>query len=183
VACGRTLFGAKPPRGQELEDHYFGAIEDRVLACMMDVERELYRLGVPVKTRHNEVAPGQFEVAPIYENANIAADHQQLLMLVLRKTARDYGLVALLHEKPFAGRERQRQAPELVVRTESQNLLEPGDDPHDEHAVPVLLHGVLRAVERHQDLVRAAVAMPATTIGSARTRRRRPSSRCSSASS
>jgi glutamine synthetase len=141
VACGRTLFGAKPPRGQELEDHYFGAIEDRVLACMMDVERELYRLGVPVKTRHNEVAPGQFEVAPIYENANIAADHQQLLMLVLRKTARKYGLVALLHEKPFAGRERQRQAPELVVRTESQNLLEPGDDPHDEHAVPVLLHG------------------------------------------
>jgi glutamine synthetase len=158
VACGRTLFGAKPPRGQELEDHYFGAIQDRVLACMMDVERELYRLGVPVKTRHNEVAPGQFEVAPIYENANIAADHQQLLMLVLRKTARKYGLVALLHEKPFAGRERQRQAPELVVRHGVAEPAGAGRDPHANMQFLFFCTAVLRAVERHQDLVRAAVA-------------------------
>jgi glutamine synthetase len=137
----RTLFGAKPPRGQELEDHYFGAIPDRVLACMMEVERELYRLGVPVKTRHNEVAPGQFEMAPIYENANIAADHQQLLMLVLRRSARKYGLVALLHEKPFAGRERQRQAPELVVRHGRAEPARAGRQPARQHAVPVLLHG------------------------------------------
>ena len=96
VTTGRTLFGAKPPRGQELEDHYFGTIPDRVLACMMEVERELYRLGVPVKTRHNEVAPAQYEMAPVYENANLAADHQQLTMLVLRRVARSYGVVALL---------------------------------------------------------------------------------------
>src|SRR5690606_5757458 len=103
VTTGRTLVGAKPPRGQELEDHYFGTIPERILSFMMEVERELYRLGVPVKTRHNEVAPGQFEMAPIYENANIASDHQQLMMALRRKIARKYGLVALLHEKPFAG--------------------------------------------------------------------------------
>ncbi|MEX0906836.1 MAG: glutamine synthetase III [Gemmatimonadota bacterium] len=158
VACGRTLFGAKPPRGQELEDHYFGAIEDRVLACMMDVERELYRLGVPVKTRHNEVAPGQFEVAPIYENANIAADHQQLLMLMLRKTARAYGLVALLHEKPFQGVNGSGKHLNWAFATESQNLLEPGDNPHDNRQFLFFCTAVLRAVERHQDLIRSAVA-------------------------
>jgi glutamine synthetase len=158
VACGRTLFGAKPPRGQELEDHYFGAIPERVLVCMMDVERELYRLGVPVKTRHNEVAPGQFEVAPIYENANIAADHQQLLMSVLRKTARNYGLVALLHEKPFAGVNGSGKHLNWSFGTESANLLEPGDNPHDNMQFLFFCTAVLRAVERHQDLVRAAVA-------------------------
>jgi glutamine synthetase len=158
VATGRTLFGAKPPRGQELEDHYFGAIPERILAFMMDVERELYRLGVPVKTRHNEVAPGQFEVAPIYENANIAADHQQLLMSVLRKTARDYGLVALLHEKPFAGVNGSGKHLNWSFSTESHNLLEPGDNPHDNMQFLFFCTAVLRAVERHQDLVRAAVA-------------------------
>jgi glutamine synthetase len=158
VACGRTLFGAKPPRGQELEDHYFGAIQDRVLACMMDVERELYRLGVPVKTRHNEVAPGQFEVAPMYESANIAADHQQLLMLVLRKTARTYGLVALLHEKPFQGVNGSGKHLNWSFGTESQNLLDPGEDPHANMQFLFFCTAVLRAVERHQDLVRAAVA-------------------------
>jgi glutamine synthetase len=158
IACGRTLFGAKPPRGQELEDHYFGAIEDRVLACMMDVERELYRLGVPVKTRHNEVAPGQFEVAPIYENANLAADHQQLLMLMLRRTARQYGLVVLLHEKPFAGVNGSGKHLNWSFATESQNLLEPGDNPHANMQFLFFCTAVLRAVERHQDLVRASVA-------------------------
>jgi len=158
VATGRTLFGAKPPRGQELEDHYFGAIEDRVLALMMDVERELYRLGVPVKTRHNEVAPGQFEVAPIYENANIAADHQQVLMLVLRKTAKKYGMEALLHEKPFAGVNGSGKHLNWSFGTESHNLLDPGDNPHDNMQFLFFCTAVLRAVERHQDLVRAAVA-------------------------
>jgi glutamine synthetase len=158
VTCGRTLFGAKPPRGQELEDHYFGAIEERVLACMMEVEKELYRLGVPIKTRHNEVAPGQFEMAPIYENANIAADHQQLMMLMLRKTARKYGLVALLHEKPFAGVNGSGKHLNWSFGTESQNLLEPGDNPHDNMQFLFFCAAVLRAVERHQDLLRASVA-------------------------
>jgi glutamine synthetase len=158
VACGRTLVGAKPPRGQELEDHYFGAIQDRVLACMMDVERQLYRLGVPVKTRHNEVAPGQFEVAPLYEHANIAADHQQLLMLLLRKTAREYGLVALLHEKPFQGVNGSGKHVNWSFATETHNLLDPGEDPKSNMQFLFFCTAVLRAVERHQDLVRAAVA-------------------------
>jgi glutamine synthetase len=158
VATGRTLFGAKPPRGQELEDHYFGAIEDRVLACMMEVERELYRLGVPVKTRHNEVAPGQFELAPIYENANIAADHQQLVMLTLRKTAKKYGLIALLHEKPFQGVNGSGKHLNWSFGTESANMLEPGENPHDNMQFLFFCTAVLRAVERHQDLVRASVA-------------------------
>jgi glutamine synthetase len=158
VACGRTLFGAKPPRGQELEDHYFGAIEDRILACMMEVERELYRLGVPVKTRHNEVAPGQFEMAPMYEAANIAADHQQLLMLLLRKTARKYGLVALLHEKPFQGVNGSGKHVNWSFGTDTQNLLDPGDDPQANMQFLFFCTAVLRAVERHQDLIRAAVA-------------------------
>ncbi|CAN5751876.1 glutamine synthetase III [soil metagenome] len=158
VACGRTLVGAKPPRGQELEDHYFGAIEDRILACMMELERELYRLGVPVKTRHNEVAPGQFEVAPIYENANIAADHQQLLMLMLRRTARNYGLVALLHEKPFQGVNGSGKHLNWSFGTDTHNLLDPGDNPHANMQFLFFCTAVLRAVERHQDLIRAAVA-------------------------
>ncbi|HSL69114.1 MAG TPA: glutamine synthetase III, partial [Longimicrobiales bacterium] len=161
VTTGRTLFGAKPPRGQELEDHYFGAIQDRVLACMMEVERELYRLGVPVKTRHNEVAPSQFEMAPIYENANIAADHQHLLMLMLRKIARNYGLVALLHEKPFFGVNGSGKHLNWSFATESANLLEPGDNPHDNMQFLFFCAAVLRAVERHQDVLRAAVAYAA----------------------
>ncbi|MGH9370035.1 MAG: glutamine synthetase III, partial [Vicinamibacterales bacterium] len=158
VATGRTLVGTKPPRGQELEDHYFGSIPERILAFMMDVERELYRLGVPVKTRHNEVAPGQFEVAPIYENANLASDHQQLMMSLLRKTARDYGLVALLHEKPFAGVNGSGKHLNWAFGTESHNLLEPGDNPHDNRQFLFFCTAILRAVERHQDLLRAAVA-------------------------
>ncbi|HEX7049293.1 MAG TPA: glutamine synthetase III [Longimicrobiales bacterium] len=158
VTTGRTLFGAKPPRGQELEDHYFGSIPERVLAFMMEVERELYRLGVPVKTRHNEVAPGQFEMAPIYENANLAADHQQLTMLVLRKTARKFGLVALLHEKPFAGVNGSGKHLNWSFGTPRHNLLDPGDNPHENLQFLFFCTAVLRAVERHQDLVRAAVA-------------------------
>jgi glutamine synthetase len=158
MTAGRTLFGAQPPRGQELEDHYFGSIPDRVLAFMTEVERELYRLGVPVKTRHNEVAPGQFEMAPIYENANVAADHQQLMMITLRKIARKYGLVALLHEKPFAGVNGSGKHLNWSLGTEHANLLEPGDNPHDNMQFLFFCTAVLRAVERHQDLLRSAVA-------------------------
>jgi glutamine synthetase len=158
LSTGRTLVGAKPPRGQELEDHYFGSIPDRVLAFMIEVERELYRLGVPVKTRHNEVAPGQFEMAPIYESANLAADHQQLMMIVLQKTARKYGLACLLHEKPFAGVNGSGKHLNWSMGTSSANLLEPGDTPHDNMQFLFFCTAVLRAVERHQDLVRASVA-------------------------
>jgi glutamine synthetase len=129
-----------------------------VLAFMLEVERELYRLGVPVKTRHNEVAPGQFEMAPIYENANLAADHQQLTMMVMRRVAREYGLVALLHEKPFAGVNGSGKHLNWSLGTRSQNLLEPGDNPHDNMQFLFFCTAVLRAVERHQDLIRAAVA-------------------------
>ncbi|HET9752473.1 MAG TPA: glutamine synthetase III, partial [Myxococcales bacterium] len=158
VLTGRSLFGAKPPKGQELEDHYFGTIPERVMAYMTDVERELYRLGVPVKTRHNEVAPGQYEMAPIYENANLAADHQQLTMLMMRKIARKYGLVALLHEKPFAGVNGSGKHLNWSFGWEGGNLLEPGDTPHDNLQFLFFCTAVLRAVERHQDLIRAAVA-------------------------
>ncbi len=158
MTTGRTLFGAKPPRGQELEDHYFGSIPDRVLAFMMEVERELYKLGVPVKTRHNEVAPGQFEMAPIYENANLAADHQQLMMITLRRIASRYGLACLLHEKPFAGVNGSGKHLNWSLGTESQNLLEPGDTPHENMQFLFFCTAVLRAVERHQDLLRSAVA-------------------------
>jgi len=158
MTTGRSLFGAKPPRGQELEDHYFGSIPDRVLAFMTEVERELYRLGVPVKTRHNEVAPGQFEMAPIYENANLAADHQQLMMITLQRVARKYGLVCLLHEKPFAGVNGSGKHLNWSLGTDSANLLEPGDTPHENMQFLFFCTAVLRAVERHQDLIRAAVA-------------------------
>ncbi len=102
ITTGRTLFGAAPSKGQEFEDQYFGAIPERVLACMMEVERDLYKLGVPVKTRHNEVAPAQYEVAPLYENANLATDHQQMIMQTLSRVAQKYGMACLMHEKPFA---------------------------------------------------------------------------------
>lgn len=155
---GRTLFGTHPPRGQELDDHYFGSIEGRILAYMQEVEDELYRLGVPVTTRHNEVAPGQFEMAPVYEDANIAADHQQLMMLELKKTARKYGLVCLLHEKPFAGVNGSGKHLNWSFASEFHNLLEPGDTPHDNMQFLFFCTAVLRAVERHQDLLRAAIA-------------------------
>ncbi|HEX8209096.1 MAG TPA: glutamine synthetase III [Longimicrobium sp.] len=158
VTTGRTLFGAKPPRGQELEDHYFGSIPDRVLAFMTEVERELYKLGVPQRTRHNEVAPGQFEMAPIYENANLAADHQQLVMITLRKVARKYGMACLLHEKPFAGVNGSGKHLNWSLGTENANLLEPGDTPHQNMQFLFFCTAVLRAVERHQDLLRSAVA-------------------------
>ncbi len=159
VMTGRTLFGAPPPRGQELEDHYFGAIPDRILSFMTDAEQQMYALGIPVKTRHNEVAPGQFEIAPIFENSNVAADHQQLTMQILRSTARKYGLVALLHEKPFAGVNGSGKHCNWSVGTDAgHNLLEPGDTPHENMQFLFFCSAVIQAVDQHQDLLRLSVA-------------------------
>ncbi|GHF31728.1 glutamine synthetase [Deinococcus metalli] len=159
VMTGRTLFGAQPPRGQELEDHYFGAIPDRVLSFMTDAETQMYALGIPVKTRHNEVAPGQFEIAPIYEDSNVAADHQQLIMQILRNTARKYGLVALLHEKPFAGVNGSGKHCNWSMATNAgENLLEPGDTPHENMQFLFFCSAVIKAVDDHQDLLRISVA-------------------------
>src|SRR5262245_19748598 len=125
--AGRTLFGAAPPKGQEMEDQYFGPIPERVIACMADTEIELYKLGVPVKTRHNEVAPSQYEIAPIFEDSNLATDHQQLVMEIMRKTAPIYGLAALFHEKPFAGINGSGKHNNWSMSTdEGENLLNPG---------------------------------------------------------
>ncbi|MFQ5569204.1 MAG: glutamine synthetase III [Rhodothermales bacterium] len=162
ITCGRTLVGAQPPKGQEMDDHYFGSIPDRVLSCMLEVEKELYRLGVPVKTRHNEVAPSQYEIAPIYENANVAADHQQLVMLTLQRVARSYGLVCLLHEKPFAGVNGSGKHNNWSMATDTgMNLLEPGDNPHDNAQFLFFCAAVVLAVYRHQDLLRISVASAA----------------------
>lgn len=159
MTSGRTLVGAKPPRGQELDDHYFGSIPDRVLSYMLEAERELYRLGIPVKTRHNEVAPGQFEVAPIFENCNIAADHQQLMMIVLKKIAKKYGFECLLHEKPFDGLNGSgKHLNWSLSTTEGMNLLEPGESPHENMQFLFFFSAVLSAVYKHQDLLRIAIA-------------------------
>lgn len=157
--AGRTLFGAKPPKGQEFEDHYFGAIPDRVLAYMMEVERELFKLGIPVKTRHNEVAPGQFEIAPVYENSNLAADHQSLVMTTLRSVAEKYGMACLLAEKPFAGVNGSGKHLNISLGNSTQgNLLEPGDTPHANAQFLVFCTAVIRAVSIHAKLLRAVVA-------------------------
>lgn len=157
--AGRTLFGAKPPKGQEFDDHYFGAIPERVLAFMCEAERELFKLGIPVKTRHNEVAPGQFEVAPVFESANVAADHQQLMMLTLKRTAEKYGMACLLHEKPFAGVNGSGKHVNWSLGSSSQgNMLDPGDTPHENAQFLVFCSAVIRAVYKHQGLLRAVVA-------------------------
>jgi glutamine synthetase len=159
VTTGRTLFGAQPPKGHELDDHYFGSIPERVLACMLDVERELAKLGVPIKTRHNEVAPAQYEVAPIFENSNVGADHQQLTMQVLQNVARRYGLICLLHEKPFAGVNGSGKHNNWSMGTDTgHNLLEPGETPHDNLQFLFFCSAVLQAVHTHQGLLRATVA-------------------------
>jgi glutamine synthetase len=157
--AGRTLFGALPPKGQEFEDQYFGAIPERVQAYMFDCERELYRLGVPVKTRHNEVAPSQYEIAPVYESANVAADHQQLIMLLLQKVAPKYGLTCLLHEKPFAGINGSgKHLNWSLGSAKVGNLLNPGDTPHDNAQFLVFTSAVIRAVDKFAPLLRAVVA-------------------------
>jgi len=159
ITTGRTLFGAKPPKGHELDEHYFGSIPERILACMMETELELSKLGVPVKTRHNEVAPNQYEIAPIFENSNVAADHQQLTMQLLQNVARRYGLVCLLHEKPFAGVNGSGKHNNWSMGTDTGvNLLEPGDTPHDNLQFLFFCAAVVKAVNKHQALLRASVA-------------------------
>lgn len=158
INAGRTLFGAKPPKGQELEDQYFGAIPERVLACMLETERELYKLGVPVKTRHNEVAPGQYEIAPIYENANLATDHQYLTMTMLQRVAQKYGMTCLLHEKPFAGINGSGKHLNWSLGTRTSNLLDPGHTPHSNMQFLVFCAAAIRAVHLNGDLLRATVA-------------------------
>src|ERR1700731_2675918 len=158
INAGRTLFGAKPPKGQELEDQYFGSIPERVIACMAECEAELFKLAVPVKTRHNEVAPSQYEIAPIFEDSNLATDHQMLTMEVLRGTADKYGLACLLHEKPFAGINGSGKHNNWSMATDTgENLLNPGDTPHDNAQFLVFCVAVIRAVARYPELLRVSV--------------------------
>ena len=157
--AGRTLFGAKPPKGQEFDDHYFGAIPERVLGFMMDTERELFKLGIPAKTRHNEVAPGQFEIAPMFERANVASDHQQLLMTTFKSIARKHGMECLFHEKPFAGINGSGKHVNFSLGNSTEgNLLLPGDNPHDNAQFLVFCAAVIRAVHKYGGLLRASVA-------------------------
>ncbi len=159
INASRTLFGAKPPKGQEFDDHYFGAIPDRVLAFMLESERELFKLGIPVKTRHNEVAPGQYEIAPTFESANLATDHQQLLMTTLKKVAEKHGMVCLTHEKPFAGVNGSGKHVNWSMGSATQgNLLDPGDTPHENAQFLLICAAVIRAVHKYQGLLRAVVA-------------------------
>jgi glutamine synthetase len=159
VSCGRTLFGARPPKGQELEDHYFGAISQRVLAFMMDLEHELWKLGIPIKTRHNEVAPSQFELAPIFEQVTVATDHNMLTMEVLKEVSERHGLHCLLAEKPFAGINGSGKHNNWSLSDNlGNNLLEPGSTPHDNLKFVLFLTAIIRAVDLHQDLLRASVA-------------------------
>lgn len=159
LSAGRTLFGARPPKGQELEDQYFGVIPDRVLAFMMEVDRELYKLGVPVKTRHNEVAPAQFEIAPVYESANLATDHQYLIMRTLQRVAPKYNLACLLHEKPFAGVNGSGKHLNWSFGSPKVgNLLNPGATPHENMQFLVFCAAIIRAVSLHGSMLRASVA-------------------------
>jgi glutamine synthetase len=159
LTTGRTLFGAKPPKGHELDDHYFGSIPERILACMLETELELAKLGVPVKTRHNEVAPNQYEIAPTFENSNVGADHQMLTMQIMQNTARRYGLVCLLHEKPYAGVNGSGKHNNWSMGTDTGlNLLDPGDTPHENLLFLFFCTAVIQAVNKHQALLRASVA-------------------------
>ncbi|MDG4667763.1 glutamine synthetase III [Mycobacterium sp. 236(2023)] len=159
INAGRTLFGAKPPKGQEFDDHYFGAVPERVLGFMMDTERELFKLGIPAKTRHNEVAPGQFEIAPMFERANIAADHQQLLMTIFRTIAKKHGMECLFHEKPFAGVNGSGKHVNFSMgNAQFGSLLVPGDTPHENAQFLVFCAAVIRAVHKFSGLLRVSVA-------------------------
>jgi glutamine synthetase len=161
LTTGRTLFGAKPPKGHELDDHYFGSIPERILACMLETEQELAKLGIPIKTRHNEVAPNQYEIAPIFENSNVGSDHQQLTMQVMQNVARRYGLVCLLHEKPFAGVNGSGKHNNWSMGTDTGlNLLDPGDTPSENLQFLFFCAAVIQAVNAHQALLRASIASP-----------------------
>ncbi len=159
LIAGRTLFGAKSAKGQEFEDQYFGVVPRRVLSFMMEVERELFKLGVPVKTRHNEVAPGQFEIAPIYESGNLATDHNQLVMTTMRSVAKRYGMVCLLHEKPFAGINGSgKHLNYSVGNADLGSLFDPGETPHDNAQFLVFCAAAIRALHKYGAMLRATVA-------------------------
>ena len=159
LLAGRTLFGAEPAKGQQFDDHYFGAIPARVQVYMQDLEDQLYRLGIPAKTHHNEVAPGQFEIAPYFEAANVAADHQQMMMTLLKSTAKKHGFVCLLHEKPFAGINGSGKHVNWSVGNATQgNLLDPGKTPHDNLNFLLFCGAVIRGVHMHGPLLRAVIA-------------------------
>lgn len=159
IYTGRTLFGAKPPKGQELEDHYFGAVKPRVKAYMKELDEELWKLGILAKTEHNEVAPAQHELAPIFTNTNVATDHNQLTMELMKKVATKHGLVCLLHEKPFAGVNGSGKHNNWSISTTSgMNLLDPGKTPHENAQFLLFLTAVIKAVDEYQDLLRVSVA-------------------------
>jgi glutamine synthetase len=159
VLTGRTLFGAPSPKGQELEDQYFGPIRERILAFMMDLDRELWRLGIPAKTRHNEVAPGQFEMAPVYEPTSVGSDHNMIVMSMMRRLAPQHGLMFLIHEKPFAGINGSGKHNNWSMGTDTgENLLDPGNDPHANAQFLAFLAAVIRAVNVHADILRASIA-------------------------
>ena len=159
VYTGRTLFGAKPPKGQELEDHYFGTIKSRVAKFMEELDEELWKLGVLVKTEHNEVAPAQHELAPIFSTTNIATDHNQLTMELMQRIAKKHGLICLLHEKPFAGVNGSGKHNNWSISTNTgKNLLDPGDTPHENAQFLLFLCAVIKAVDDYQDLLRISVA-------------------------
>ena len=156
---GRTLFGSKPAKHQQMEDHYFGAIKTRVVAFMEDLDMELWSLGVPSKTRHNEVAPGQFEIAPIFESLNLAVDHNMITMEVLRKTAEKHGFVCLLHEKPYAGVNGSGKHNNWALcGPDGKNWLSPGDNPHENAKFMTMICALMKAVDTHADILRATVA-------------------------
>jgi len=159
LSAGRTLFGAQPAKGQQLDDQYFGAIPERILAYMMEVDNVLYKLGVPVKTRHNEVAPAQYEIAPVYESSNLATDHQQLVMQTLQSVAPKYGLACLVHEKPFAGINGSGKHLNWSMGGPNVgNLLKPGDTPHDNMQFLVFCAAVIKAVNKHAVMLRGSIA-------------------------
>jgi glutamine synthetase len=161
ILTGRTLFGAKAPKGQELEDHYFGQLKDRIAAFMSDLDTELWKLGVAAKTKHNEVAPAQHELAPIFSSTNIATDHNQLTMETMKKVALRHGLVCLLHEKPFTGINGSGKHNNWSLATnDGQNLLEPGKTPHDNVQFLLFLSAVITAVDNYADLLRVSAASP-----------------------
>ncbi|MEH3157253.1 MAG: glutamine synthetase III [Gordonia paraffinivorans] len=159
MTTSRTLFGAKPSKGQEFDDHYFGAIPDRVLGFMIDLDRELFKHGIPSKTRHNEVAPGQFELAPVFERSVLAHDHQQLMMTIMKKVAERHGMTCLLHEKPFAGVNGSGKHVNFSLGNGNQgNLLNPGDTPHENMQFLTFCGAIIRGVHKYGGLLRAAVA-------------------------
>src|SRR5436190_7052627 len=159
LLTGRTIFGTASPKGQELEDQYFGPIRPRILAFMMDLDRELWRLGIPAKTRHNEVAPGQFEMAPVFEPTSVGSDHNMLVMSTMRRIAAQHGLAFLIHEKPFAGINGSGKHNNWSMSTDDdENLLDPGTDPHANAQFLAFLVAVIRAVNEHADVLRASIA-------------------------